>query len=314
MTPESAASRHLHPISVVAERTGLTPDLLRIWERRYGVVEPARDEGGRRLYSDKDIERLRLLAQATAGGRSIGQLLELDTVELSELVRSDEAARRRSARAPAADTEGDGAEDGFVARALEHTRALDAAALEAELMRAAATVGAARFMDGVIAPLFRRIGDAWHAGTVSIAQEHMASAVAHPVMARVRGALPVAADAPGVVVAVPAEERHEIGALLAAGTAALEGWRVTYLGADMPAADIAAAARETGARMVALSSVYANPQSLVHELRVLRAELPADIDVVIGGQGVSALNVAGDVPGVDTLPDLAALRKRLAVE
>jgi MerR family transcriptional regulator, light-induced transcriptional regulator len=147
---------------------------------------------------------------------------------------------------------------------------------------------------------------------VSIAQEHMASGVAHPVMARVRGALPVGADAPAIVVAVPAGERHEIGALLAAGTAALEGWRVTYLGADLPAAEIAGAARETGARMVALSSVYADPESLVQELRLLRKALPPDVEVVIGGQGVTTLNSAGDVPGVATLSDLDGLRERLA--
>jgi MerR family transcriptional regulator, light-induced transcriptional regulator len=310
--PDELTHRHLHPISVVAERTGLSPDLLRIWERRYNVVEPARDDGGRRLYSDSDIERLRLLAQATSAGRSIGQLLELDTAELSELVRADEAARWRAPRPSAEDGEFDDAEAGFVVRGLAHTKALDAAALEAELLRAAATVGAARFMDRVIAPLFRLIGDAWHAGEISIAQEHMASGVAHPVMARVRGALPVGADAPGVVVAMPAGERHEIGAMLAAGAAALEGWRVTYLGADLPAAEIAAAARETGARMVALSSVYADPESLAHELRALRDALPSDVDVVVGGQGVTTLNGAADIAGVATLPDLAALRKRLS--
>lgn len=314
MTTHSAG-RSLHPISVVAERTGLSPDVLRVWERRYGVVEPARDDGGRRLYSDSDIERLRLLGQLTAGGRSIGQLLDLDTMALAELVRSDEAARWESARpsAPAG-------EDAFVERALERTHALDAAGLEAELSRAATVVGAAGFLESVVAPLFRRIGDAWHAGELSIAQEHMATGVAHPLIARMRGSLPVPAGAPAIVVATPAGERHEIGALLAAGAAALEGWRVTYLGTDLPALEIATAARDAGARMVALSTVYPGAgDALARELRLLREALPADVEIVIGGAGLTKGNGSdgahqgnGVVPGVTVLPSLVALRQRLA--
>jgi DNA-binding transcriptional MerR regulator/methylmalonyl-CoA mutase cobalamin-binding subunit len=300
-------NRPLHPISVVAERTGLSPDLLRVWERRYGVVEPARDEGGRRLYSDSDIERLRLLSQATSAGRSIGQLLELDTAELSELVRSDDAARWKPAR-PLSEE----AEEGFVERAFARTRALDPMGLEAELARAAAVVGAARFMDSVVAPLFRRIGDAWHADELSIAQEHMATGVAHPILARVRGSLPVSPDAPVVVIATPAGERHEIGALLAAGAAALEGWHVTYLGADLPAAEIATAAREAGARMVALSMVYADRSVVAAELRALRDALPPDVGLVVGGAGVTRLNGRGEIAGVTRLANLGELRSRLA--
>ena len=299
--------RPLHPISVVAERTGLSPDLLRVWERRYGVVEPARDEGGRRLYSDSDIERLRLLSQATAAGRSIGQLLELDTAELSELVRSDDAARWKPARPLSEEPP-----DGFVERAFARARALDPVGLEAELARAATVVGAARFMDSVVAPLFRLIGDAWHAGQLTIAQEHMATGVTHPLLARVRGSLPVAPNAPVVVIATPAGERHEIGALLAAGAAALEGWQVTYLGADLPAAEIATAAREAGASMVALSTVYADRSTVAAELRALRDALPPDVDLVVGGAGVTRLSGRGEIPGVTTLASLDELRTRLA--
>lgn len=99
------------------------------------------------------------------------------------------------------------------------------------------------------------------------------------------------------------------GIFNANGPLLISGSTIAYNG---PAAEIAAAARDTGARMVALSSVYANPESLASELRALREALPTDVDVVIGGQGVTTLNGAGDIAGVATLPDLAALRKRLA--
>jgi MerR family transcriptional regulator, light-induced transcriptional regulator len=81
-----------HPMRVVTRRTGLSADLLRAWERRYEVVTPARSESGRRLYSDADIERLRLLYRATLAGRTIGQVAELPTDALAALVRRDAAA------------------------------------------------------------------------------------------------------------------------------------------------------------------------------------------------------------------------------
>ncbi len=305
---KSESGRAVHPISVVAERTGLSPDVLRVWERRYAVVTPERDEAGRRLYSDADIERLRLLSQATSSGRSIGQLLELDAAELEALVRADEAARWQPAR-PAPDA----GEAGYVERAFACTHTFDAAGLEAELARGAARVGAARFIEGIVAPLFRRIGDAWHAGEVGIAQEHMATAVAHVVLDRVRTSLPVDADAPVLLVATPAGERHEIGALLAAGAAALEGWRVTYLGADLPAREIATAALDAGARAVALSSIYPTDRAaLAAELRTLRDALPARITLYVGGPGMTRLNGDGALPGVTVLEDIGALRQRLA--
>src|SRR5918997_5056654 len=87
-----------HPIGVVAERTGLSPDLLRVWERRYQAVEPSRSLDGQRAYSDADVERLRLLRLATLAGRSIRQVARLTSDELARLVREDEAARQEVSR------------------------------------------------------------------------------------------------------------------------------------------------------------------------------------------------------------------------
>src|SRR5512140_1095660 len=81
-----------HPIGVVAERTGLTPDVLRVWERRYGVVEPRRSPGGQRIYSDADIERLALLHRATRGGHGISHVASLSTAKLEEIVRDIESS------------------------------------------------------------------------------------------------------------------------------------------------------------------------------------------------------------------------------
>ena len=83
-----------HPIRVVARRTGLTPHVIRAWEKRYGAVTPHRTETNRRLYSQEDVERLTLLRRSTLLGRSIGQIAKMSTEELRRLVGEDETAQR----------------------------------------------------------------------------------------------------------------------------------------------------------------------------------------------------------------------------
>lgn len=87
-----------HPIAVVAQRTGLSRDVLRVWERRYDAVSPSRSAGGQRLYSDANIERFRLLSAATEHGRSIGQVAALSNERLAALIDEDEAESRLTGR------------------------------------------------------------------------------------------------------------------------------------------------------------------------------------------------------------------------
>src|SRR6476646_2786670 len=149
--PDPAAARH--PIAVVADRTGLSQDVLRVWERRYGVVTPTRGPGGQRLYTDADVERLSLLNAATRGGRGIGQVAALATEAIAALVDEDIAARRR--RTPGA-IAAPGSED-VIGDALALTRSLDAAPLNEALRRAAARMGMSAFLESVAAPLLRRV-------------------------------------------------------------------------------------------------------------------------------------------------------------
>ena len=129
--------------------------------------------------------------------------------------------------------------------ALLATRRLDALELQALLERAAVTLGVPVFMDEVVAPLLDRLGHGWGERSVSVAQEHMASAVVRRVLGWLLRVYEVKTDAPRLVVATPPDHAHEIGALMAAVSAAAEGWSVTYLGPDLPVADLVSAARET---------------------------------------------------------------------
>src|SRR5436305_10888239 len=174
LPPQHAIPRH--PIAVVAERIGLSQDVLRVWERRYSAVSPARGPNGQRLYSDADIGRLALIQAATLGGRSISTVAPLSTKALKALVAEDEAAReRRPAPTSTATTE----MRDVVGSALALARALDSSGLDDALRRAASTMGVPAFIETVVAPLLRRVGEEWHAGRVTLAQEHLVSSLVH---------------------------------------------------------------------------------------------------------------------------------------
>jgi DNA-binding transcriptional MerR regulator/methanogenic corrinoid protein MtbC1 len=301
---------------VVTRRTGLSADLLRAWERRYEVVKPSRSEGGRRLYSDADIERLRLLYRATLAGRSIGQVAELSTEALSGLVRQDAKA---DAEAEPAGQGAQGSElmpsppaTGYLADCIRSAERLDAPGLDATLRRAAVALPAAVLLDGVVVPLLERLGTGWREGTLRPAHGHLASAVLRRLLERMIESASSPLATASLVVATPVGQVHEFGALVVAATAAAEGWRVTYLGTDLPAEDIAEAAARTRARAVALSVVFpAGDAALEDELRHLRAALPKDVTLVVGGAAAPAYSGVLDEIGAARLNDLEAFQAQL---
>lgn len=299
-----------HPIGVVTQRTGLTTHVLRAWERRYGVVEPDRSEGGHRLYSDADVERLRLLHRLTLGGRQIGQVAHLSTEGLRDLLREDRAAE---AAAPRPSPEGDEERSaGLLEAAFRAVGELDAEALDGLLRRGALTLSTAAFLDHLLVPLMERIGDAWADEELRPAHEHLASAVVVRVAGWLIDNFDPGASAPTIVAATPAGTRHELGALAAAAVAASEGWRVRYLGPDLPAEDIALAAERSGARAVALSVLFpAGDTGVAAEVRHLRRALPAGVAVLVGGSAAPSYREALEETGATRLADYGGLRTAL---
>ena len=301
-----------HPISVVSERTGLSRDVLRVWERRYAAVAPMRSLGGQRLYSNEDIDRFRLLAAATKHGRNIGLVAGLTTDALQQLVNEDEAER------PEPITDSDGrTHTERVEAAMQHTRAFDGSALDRELRRTIARYGNPVFLEDVVPALMHRVGDEWQAGTLSVAHEHLASATVIAIILEATRSVPESPGAPRLLVATPASERHAVGAALAAAAAALDGWTIIYLGVDVPAADIVAAATTSNARAVALSLVHTDePDYVLRELHAVRAALPANVPVVVGGAAAARMADRLTVPGLivcDRIADMRGILPRLAV-
>lgn len=295
-----------YPIQLVARLTGLSAHVIRIWEQRYRAVEPHRTSGNRRLYSQRDIERLNLLRDATRTGHSIGQVASLPTDKLRKLaaVSSTTAIRatHSGSAAPTADT--------VLNECLAAIRSLDGAGLDDTLKRGAAALGCMGLLQRVVAPLAQTLGDSWREGTLTAAHEHFASAAIRVFLGQAARPFGPTDGAPVLVVATPAGQVHELGALLAGAAAANLGWQVTYLGASLPASEIAGAARQRRARAVALSLVYPEDDPrLEGELSLLRESLPAEVQLLAGGRAVAAyrdvLEKLGVLP-VDSLAQLGA--------
>lgn len=301
--PDSDSSRY--PIGVVTRRTGLSADVLRVWERRYAVVTPTRSPGGQRLYSAADLERLRLLRRVVEGGHRIAGVARLATADLERLAAESGESMPGS---------GSGAMDPAAIGAI-HRTAMDAvdelegAVLEAILKRAALSLATEVWIDDVIAPFLGAVGDRWHEGTISPAHEHLASTTTREVLAWVTRTFVPPPTAPTIVVGTLSGELHELGAMMACVIAAEAGWRVQYLGPNLPADALAAAARQLDARAIAVSMVYPDDADRAEaELRSLCELAAEDMSIIIGGQAAARM----DIPGATLAADTAAFRAALS--
>jgi DNA-binding transcriptional MerR regulator/methylmalonyl-CoA mutase cobalamin-binding subunit len=274
-------------IEIVSRRTGLSDHVIRVWERRYGAVTPRRTATNRRLYSESDVRRLVLLRQAVEAGYRIGAIARLPEAKLLGLA-AEESAPDRSV---AADSDA-GRTDPAVAfrnAALAAVKGLDTAGLAEVLERALIVLGAQGLLARLIAPLAETIGELWQRGELTAAHEHFLSAGVKVFLGKLTGQFVSSDSSPALVVATPAGQLHEIGAMLASAAAANVGWSVTYLGPSLPAAEIAGAAAQRRARAVALSIVYPpDDPALPRELAELRRFLPDSIAILVGGRAAPA--------------------------
>lgn len=287
-------------IKIVANRTGLTAHVIRIWEKRYGAVTPERTATNRRLYSDEQIERLSLLRDITRVGHSIGHVAKLPTEKLRKLATDSLATNGPAPRAVRSGP----ATLPILDECLAAVKALDARALEAGLKRGATELGAQGLLQRVVAPLAQNVGEFWRDGSLTAAHEHFATAVIRVFLSQAAKPFAGSEQAPVLVVATPAGQLHELGALLAGAAAANLGWHVTYLGASLPAAEIAGAVRQCRGRAVALSLVYPEDDPrLAGELTALRQALPPEVTLLVGGRAMPAhrrlLTRLGAVPVAD---------------
>ena len=250
-------------IGEFARRVGVSPELLRAWERRYGLLQPLRSEGGFRLYTSEDAGRVSRMKAA-----------------LDEGLSAAEAARRALA-AQTMPTEGllDDARDRF----LGAVRGYDEPAAQAVLDEALSAFALETVVRELVLPVLRQIGEEWAAGKLAIGQEHFASNLIRPrllALSRLwgRGIGPLA------ILACPPGERHDIGLIAFGLVLRTYGWRILFLGADTPPSTLGEAVATTTPRLVVVASMDGSLlEAVATDLRRLARTAP----LVLSGAGAS---------------------------
>jgi MerR family transcriptional regulator, light-induced transcriptional regulator len=256
-------------IGELAKRTGVSPELLRAWEQRYGLLQPTRTPGGFRLYSAADEARVQQMQDLVSGGLAAAQAAHL------LLSGGEPAPRTISASATILDDEA-----GNLTASLDR---LDEQAANTALDRLFAAYTVETVLQDVVLPYLQRLGERWEAGEVSVAQEHFASNL-------LRGRLLGLAQGwgqgqgPGAVLACLPGEHHELG-LLAFGVALRRrGWRITYLGTNSPIGAVADIARSLGPAVVVLLSM--NPDNFLEHAGEIK-KLANQVPIVTAGMGAT---------------------------
>ena len=293
-----------HAIKAVSRRTGLSAHVIRIWEKRYAAVEPARTGTNRRLYSEQQIERLSLLRNLATAGHSIGLVARLETGELRRLAAE---ASRDPGQAAGTRAGGSGATTALN-ECIAAVKTLDSGALEDALKGVPPRLAPKACCDRLSLRWRRPSASWWRDGAITAAHEHFASAVIRFFLGHATRPFAGVESAPVLVVATPSGQLHELGALLVGAEAANLGWHVTYLGASLPAPEIAGAARQNRARAVALSLVYPEDDArLEGEMARLRELLPPETVLLAGGRAMPAYREALEKIGALQIRDLAHL-------
>lgn len=286
--PSSESDRY--KIGTLGRLTGLTPEVLRAWQRRFALFEPERTEGRQRLYTPDDLRLALHLRNLTESGQSIGAIaLRGRAALVAEARRQRPDVSDVGLERPVAQplpTLGDlGALRDAVVRGAQ---AIDPQELAAALDQAVALASVRQLVQQVVVPASRRIGGLWAAGECSVAGEHLASSmIRERLLVLMREAAPPAGRAaPEALVACAPDDFHENGALAVAILLAARGWRITLLGAATPIADLDMACRTRRPHAVYVSSTQPSSFTAAREaLLTFVRRWAGAFEIVIGGQG-----------------------------
>ncbi|MFN0108238.1 MAG: MerR family transcriptional regulator [Blastocatellia bacterium] len=279
-------SQMFYPIRAVSKLTGVSIDTLRAWERRYQVVTPQRDERGR-LYSESDVQRLRLLNSAVEKGHAISRLAPLTDEELQSLLANPIALASAAAVIDASQTTELTPVPRSVMAAIER---MDYLAVERELSLLAAVLSPRDLVHRVALPLMREVGIAWHEGKMSIAQEHMTTSLLRNLLGALIPLHQKSSTAGKLLFVTPSGEHHEFGILASAMLAVGGGLGVIYLGVNLPADEIVLAAQKTAPQAVVLGFIGANgARAGISEVQKVSEKLPAQIELWVGGAQTESL-------------------------
>jgi methanogenic corrinoid protein MtbC1 len=287
----------LFSIAAVEREVGLSKDVLRVWERRYGFPTPQRDARGERAYPAAQVRRLALIKRLMDRGHRPGRLFQTPEEELRTLAETSGAAAM-----PATATG-----SGELADLMGLVRGHGAQALGESLQRRLAQEGLYRFVLDTIAPMALQVGDQWATGELRIHEEHLFTEVVTRVLRQAMSQLP-GGQAPVVLLTTLPDEPHGLGLLMVECLLTLQGASCINLGTQMPTMEIARAAQAHRADVVALSFSSAFPSRLAPQLvGQLRSALGPQVQLWAGGAGagllarIEGVRVAGSLADVRTL-------------
>lgn len=262
----------MHSITTLARLSGVKQETIRTWERRYSVVAPARDDRGRRVYTDADVRRLRLVAELVRAGHAIGDIAYWSDERCESVLSETPTTAPNQLRSnELRDT------------IMEAIASDDMARFEYLVGATLTSLSPLKATEDVIAPVLVNIGDLWRAGEIGIDQEHAFSVAVKRQLTLAIAYLSASANGPGVVFSTLTDEHHELGALMACYVATSERLNCHYLGPNTPATDLAAAAKRLNADAIALSLVLIRDQAQVEsDLRTLAEKKPAKTKIILG--------------------------------
>lgn len=272
-------------IGDICSETGLSADVVRVWERRYGFPSPVRLPSGHRRYRQEDLNRLRLMAEAVAQGH-----------RPAVVARSTEAALKRLLV-----PEGHPAVDAL----FQAVSAMDTEGVRRLLREALVRLAWKAFLQQVVSPLLDRVGMAWAEGSIGIHHEHLLTEILEDFLRELRLGCQPRPGQGAVLLATLPGERHRLGLLMAALAYAAAGTRTELLGVDLPVASIAHAARAMGVDRVAVSlSILSSGETTRRLLMDLEERLPRGCRLLIGGQGAARTR---RIEGVDRMAGLEVM-------
>lgn len=284
-------------ISTVAEMTGIARNTLIAWERRYGFVRPQRRSNGYRSYDEDDVTRILRVKNAVSAGLKISEAVQL-------LRASDKRLEETGTPLPRPSTEFNVTEEGLDRIRTQLVDALVGYDREAadQLLTQLITVPFSTRLQKVYFPVLSDLGQLWETGEITIAQEHYASGVIRSNLAALLISVgPPASDAVKVACTTFEGDQHEIVALALAVQMALRGRRVTYLGANMPADDLARFCVKQRPDLLCVSCIRRPSEaSFKAYQKALLADAPEDTRIVIGGTCLDGLSA--DSPRIEILP------------
>ena len=287
MNPDEAI-----PVDLLEQETGLSREVVRKWELRYGFPSPQRDGSGARVYTADQVVRLRIVRRLLGAGARPGKVVGLDLAALEQMTKDLSLAPETSPSE-------------FLRLVLDILARHDLAQLNQLLRGQLHRQGLALFVQETVSRLNSVVGEAWLRGDIKVFEEHLYTEVVIEIVSDAIRSVKAISGSPRLLLSTAPGELHTLGLMMVHALATLEGAECINLGCQTPATDVVNAARPLRIDIVGLSfSIAHSARDTASYLRDLRGRLDPAVEIWAGGEGASRLRLIG---GVRVFRDLKSL-------